>query len=265
MEKDDTYLKEIKNYILNLLNSRVDLLNNLDNDHENFLQKDIKNKDYMLSIVVIRITNEIVLAIVLSSQLQKGCYDLYLLSNKQEYWDNLVADKGNALQDLIIYSIRNQINIDLKLKYNRITKTLSDIKELFPIPKINNAKDKENNRFVVMSFLKRNVETIKKEVIDNKGKLVIPINRNNNLDIYLRFEPCEKENTLIAYSTIMEMDEEIKNDKTGRSINERFIEHINNQKYIYQAIIDVNTFTVLSEEHLPINESNSDKKPRVIN
>lgn len=198
------------------------------------------------------------LVITRDGELPKEHYKLYVLSNDPRFWDDL--EKDDSISSYIVTSIYKEVNIDFTLTYNRETKTLSEVEFMLYKDTERLEQIKELNREDVMLPLKDNLEIIKDKVIGNKTALIIPLKVVEDFAIFVRFSHCEKEGAVIAHTLATEVDREFKEKGIDGIIEKRFDDAIKNQSYSYQALIDLDSQSILTEEHLMLDKTLTEVK-----
>ena len=198
------------------------------------------------------------LVITRDGELPKEHYKLYVLSNDPKFWDDL--EKDDNISSYIVTSIYKEVNIDFTLTYNRETKTLSEVEFMLYKDKERLEQLKELNREDVMLPLKDNLEIIKDKVIGNKTALIIPLKVMEDFAIFVRFSHCDKEGAVIAHTLATEVDREFKEKGIDAIIEKRFDDAIKNQTYSYQALVDLESQSILTEEHLMLDKTLTEVK-----
>ena len=198
------------------------------------------------------------LVITRDGELPKEHYKLYVLSNDPRFWDDL--EKDDSISSYIVTSIYKEVNIDFTLTYNRETKTLSEVEFMLYKDKERLEQLKKFNREDVMLPLKDNLEIIKDKVIGNKTALIIPLKVVEDFAIFVRFSHCDKEGAVIAHTLATEVDREFKEKGIDQIIEKRFDDAIKNQTYSYQALVDLESQSILTEEHLMLDKTLTEVK-----
>lgn len=198
------------------------------------------------------------LVITRDGELPKEHYKLYVLSNDPRFWDDL--EKDDNISSYIVTSIYKEVNIDFTLTYNRETKTLSEVEFMLYKDKERLEQLKKFNREDVMLPLKDNLEIIKDKVIGNKTALIIPLKVVEDFAIFVRFSHCDKEGAIIAHTLATEVDREFKEKGIDEIIEKRFDDAIKNQTYSYQALVDLESQSILTEEHLMLDKTLTEVK-----
>lgn len=198
------------------------------------------------------------LVITRDGELPKEHYKLYVLSNDPKFWDDL--EKDDNISSYIVTSIYKEVNIDFTLTYNRETKTLSEVEFMLYKDTERLEQIKELNREDVMLPLKDNLEVIKDKVIGNKTALIIPLKVVEDFAIFVRFSHCDKEGAVIAHTLATEVDREFKEKGIDEIIEKRFDDAIKNQTYSYQALVDLESQSILTEEHLMLDKTLTEVK-----
>lgn len=258
-QTEKTYLDVVKAHILELLNSEQVILDQLDKEFKDF-GKELTEKEIPMSTCAIRISDMLFLVIARDGELPKECYKLYVLSNDPKFWDDLEKDENDKISSYIVSSIYKEVNIDFTLTYNRETKTLSEVEFMLYKDTERLEQLKELNREDVMLPLKDNLEIIKNKVIGEKTALIIPLKVVEDFAIFVRFSHCEKEGAVIAHTLATELDREFKEKGIDAIIEKRFDDAIKNQSYSYQALIDLETQSILTEEHLMLDKTLTEVK-----
>lgn len=253
-QTEKTYLDVVKAHILELLNSEQEILDQLDKEFKDF-GKELTEKEIPMSTYSIRISDMLFLVIARDGELPKECYKLYVLSNDPKFWDDLEKDENDKISSYIVSSIYKEVNIDFTLTYNRETKTLSEVEFMLYKDTERLEQLKKLNREDVMLPLKDNLEIIKNEVISNKTTLIIPLKVVEDFAIFVRFSHCDKEGAVIAHTLATELDREFKEKGIDAIIEKRFDDAIKNQSYSYQALIDLETQSIITEEHLMLDKT----------
>lgn len=256
-QTEKTYLDVVKAHILELLNSEQEILDQLDKEYKEF-GKDLTEKEIPMTTCAIRISDMLFLVITRDGELPKEHYKLYVLSNDPRFWDDL--EKDDNISSYIVTSIYKEVNIDFTLTYNRETKTLSEVEFMLYKDKERLEQLKELNREDVMLPLKDNLEIIKDKVIGNKTALIIPLKVMEDFAIFVRFSHCDKEGAVIAHTLATEVDREFKEKGIDAIIEKRFDDAIKNQTYSYQALVDLESQSILTEEHLMLDKTLTEVK-----
>lgn len=125
-------------------------------------------------------------------------------------------------------------------------------------------KDDNISSYIVTSIYKEvNIDftlTYNRETKTLSEVEFIPLKVVEDFAIFVRFSHCDKEGAVIAHTLATEVDREFKEKGIDQIIEKRFDDAIKNQTYSYQALVDLESQSILTEEHLMLDKTLTEVK-----